>query len=279
MKPILDISKASVYFDGIFSSPRLQHPEGVAIDNNGLICCGTENGEIMRISKDKSSMECLANSGGFILGIAIDNQNNIFACEMKEAALFKYDSVSKSFNQFAKGPKIPNYPVIDQKRNCIYVSDSFGFNEKGVGIYKFDLTSGKGGPCSEELFNFANGMCLSPNGDYLYVVESFHPCISRLPINGDGKFGKKEIFTEDIATVPDGLAFDKQDNLFISCYEPSRIYISDSKGSTRLLIEDEHCTTLAHPTNISLSEDGKTMYTANLGRWHITEIDISSLYN
>ena len=144
MKPILDISKASVYFDGIFSSPRLQHPEGVAIDNNGLICCGTENGEIMRISKDKSSMECLANSGGFILGIAIDNQNNIFACEMKEAALFKYDSVSKSFNEFAKGPKIPNYPVIDQKRNCIYVSDSFGFNEKGVGIYKFDLTSGKG---------------------------------------------------------------------------------------------------------------------------------------
>ena len=279
MKPILDISKASVYFDGIFSSPRLKHPEGVAIDNNGLICCGTENGEIMRISKDKSSMECLANSGGFILGIAIDNQNNIFACEMKEAALFKYDSVSKSFNEFAKGPKIQNYPVIDQKRNCIYVSDSFGFNEKGVGIYKFDLTSGKGGPCSEELFNFANGMCLSPNGDYLYVVESFHPCISRLPINSDGTFGKKEIFTEDIATVPDCLAFDKQDNLFISCYEPSRIYISDSKGSTMLLIEDEHCTTLAHPTNISLSEDVKTMYTANLGRWHITEIDISSLYN
>ena len=29
MKPILDINKASVYFDGIFSNPRLQHPEGV----------------------------------------------------------------------------------------------------------------------------------------------------------------------------------------------------------------------------------------------------------
>lgn len=278
MKPILDINKASVYFDGIFSTPRLQHPEGVAIDNNGLICCGTENGEIMRISKDKSKMECLASSNGFILGIAIDNQNNIFACEMKEAALYKYDSISKSFNEFAKGPKIPNYPVIDQKRNCIYVSDSFGFNEKGIGIYKFDLISGKGGPCSEELFNFANGMCLSPNADYLYVVESFHPRISRLPINDDGSFGKKEIFTEDIATVPDGLAFDKKNNLFISCYEPSRIYIADSKGNTRLLIEDKHCTTLAHPTNIALSEDCNTMYTSNLGRWHITAIDISSLY-
>ena len=56
MKPILDINKASVYFDGIFSNPRLQHPEGVAIDNAGFVCCGTENGEIMRIDKDKSMM-------------------------------------------------------------------------------------------------------------------------------------------------------------------------------------------------------------------------------
>ena len=35
---------------------------------------------------------------------------------------------------------------------------------------------------------------------------------------------------------------------------------------------------MAHPTNIAISEDGNTMYTANLGRWHITEVDISSLY-
>lgn len=278
MKPILESNKASVYFDGIFSKPRLQHPEGVAIDNNGYICCGTENGEIMRIEKDKSKIECLATSGGFILGIAIDNQDNIYACEMKESALYKYDSRDKSFIEFAKGPKIPNYPVIDHKRNCIYVSDSFGFNEKGIGIYQFDLATGEGGPCSEELFNFANGMCLSPNGDYLYVVESFHPCVSRLPIKEDGSFGKKEIFTEDIAVVPDGLAFDNQNNLFISCYEPSRIYMTNPDGKTSLLIEDKHCTIMAHPTNIAISEDGNTMYTANLGRWHITEIDISELY-
>jgi len=54
--------------------------------------------------------------------------------------------------------------------------------------------------------------------------------------------------------------------------------MADTKGNTKLLIEDKHCTTMAHPTNIAISEDGNTMYTANLGRWHITEIDISSLY-
>ena len=73
-------------------------------------------------------------------------------------------------------------------------------------------------------------------------VESFHPCVSRLPINDDGSFGKKEIFTEDIAVVPDGLAFDKENNLFISCYEPSRIYMADPSGKCKLLIEDPVCT-------------------------------------
>ena len=54
--------------------------------------------------------------------------------------------------------------------------------------------------------------------------------------------------------------------------------MADTKGNTKLLIEDKICTTMAHPTNIAISEDGNTMYTANLGRCHITEIDISSLY-
>ena len=49
MSLILDVSKASVYFDGVFTQPRLQHPEGVAIDKNGTVHCGTENGEIMKI--------------------------------------------------------------------------------------------------------------------------------------------------------------------------------------------------------------------------------------
>ena len=107
MQPILDSNKAKVYYDGIFSNPRLQHPEGVALDNDGFVYCGTENGEIMKIEKDKSKMECLASSGGFILGIAIDINKNVFACEMKEAALFKYDSEKKTFKALCDEKLLP----------------------------------------------------------------------------------------------------------------------------------------------------------------------------
>ena len=76
--------------------------------------------------------------------------------------------------------------------------------------------------------------------------------------------------------VPDGLAFDKDNNRH-KLLRTFKNYIADNKGNTRLLIGST-LYNMAHPTNIAISEDGNTMYTANLGRWHITEIDISSLY-
>ena len=45
--PVLPPERARVFFDGVFSTPRLQHPEGVAIGPDGWIWCGSENGEIM----------------------------------------------------------------------------------------------------------------------------------------------------------------------------------------------------------------------------------------
>ena len=74
---------------------------------------------------------------------------------------------------------------------------------------------------------------------------------------------------------PDGLAFAPDRVLYISCYEPSRIYRLRPGGSLEILIEDRKATTIAHPTNIALK--GDKMYTANLGRWHITEIDLTGL--
>ena len=53
------------------------------------------------------------------------------------------------------------------------------------------------------------------------------------------------------------------------------IYRLKPGGALETLIEDPAATTIAHPTNIALK--GNRMYTANLGRWHITEIDLSGL--
>ena len=53
-----------------------------------------------------------------------------------------------------------------------------------------------------------------------------------------------------------------------------RIYRQKPGGALEILIEDRAATTIAHPTNVALK--GNALYTANLGRWHITAIDLGA---
>ena len=274
MKPLLDISAARVFFDGIFSEPRVAHPEGVAVHADGSIWCGTEVGDLLRIDAEGKAVERMGSTGGFLLGIAFDRAGNVFACDLRHAAIFRYDAATGAFDKFASsGIKVPNYPVVDEARGCLYVSDSAG--DPGVGIFRYDLATGEGGVWCEGPTRFANGMAMAPDGNGLYVVESNVPAVSCVPIEADGSAGALERRVSGVDNVPDGLAFAPDGALYISCYEPSRIYRWRDGGPLEILIEDPHATTIAHPTNVALK--GTKMYTANLGRWHITEIDLSSL--
>lgn len=276
MKPLLDLSAARVFFDGTFTEPRVAHPEGVAIHADGSVWCGTETGDLLRIEADGGAVTKMAGTGGFLLGIAFDTAGNLFACDLKHAAIFRYDALSGAFEKFAAGGiGVPNYPVIDARRNALYVTDSRGNGNIAPGVFRFDLDTGEGGVWSEAPMDFANGAALSSDGSGLYVIESDVPCLSYVPIEVDGSAGPARRIADNVQNVPDGVALGPDGTLYISCYEPSRIYRLRPGGDLEILIEDPKATLLAHPTNIAFK--GSKLYTANLGRWHITEIDLSGL--
>jgi len=274
MKPLLDISAARVFVDGIFSDPRIAHPEGVAVHADGSIWCGTEVGDLIRIEADGKSHARVGATGGFLLGLAFDKAGNCFACDLRHSAIFRYDGKTQRMERFAaSGIKVPNYPVVDEERGFLYVSDSSG--DPGVGIYRYDLKTGAGGVWCAGPTRFANGMAMAPDRKSLYFVESNVPCVSAVAIEADGSAGAIRRVTSDVQNVPDGLAFAPDGTLYICCYEPSRIYRLKTGGVPELLIEDRASTVISHPTNVALK--GNRMYTANLGRWHITEIDLAAL--
>jgi gluconolactonase len=169
LEPVLPLDSAEVFFDGIFSEPRLRHPQGIAIDESGDIWCGGETGEIYRISADGSGIETVASTGGFILGLAFDDDQNLYACDMRHSAVFRLDTRTGRLAHFANGGggdemRIPNFPVIDGSRNCLYVSDNYDPEEKGPGVWRFDLENGEGGLWYNRAMTFANGMALSRQG-------------------------------------------------------------------------------------------------------------------
>jgi gluconolactonase len=61
-------------------------------------------------------------------------------------------------------------------------------------------------------------------------------------------------------------------NLYVGCYEPSHVLRIDPSGCIDTLFRDWTAHTLAHPTNLAFR--GTTMFTANLGRWHLTRLEV-----
>ncbi len=273
MATALPMTRATVFFDGIFTTPRLQHPECVAIGPDGFVWCGSENGEIMRIAPDGSAIEAVASTGGFVLGLAFDGGDSLYLCDLKHAGVFRLDLPSRRLARFsAPGIKIPNYPVVDRRRGRLYVSDSHAPDRPGPGIWAYDLDSGAGALWYERPLTFANGMALAADGAALFVCETFAWQVSRIPIGSDGTPSPAEPYATDLPGLPDGIAFDAAGALFIGCYEPSRVLrIAPEGGRAEIYIEDPTAHLFAHPTNLAF--DGAALFTANLGRWHITRIE------
>jgi len=270
MHPLL--AKSTIFADG------LDHPECVAVHPDGSIWAGGEAGQIYRISADGQQIETVANTGGFILGIAFSPGAQWLAiCDLGKKCVWRLDLKTFQLERFAEGAaghafNIPNYAVFDQFGN-LYVSESGTFRQVNGKILKFS-PEGKGEIWQEGPFNFANGLAMAPGEKYLYVAVSFLPGVERITINADGTAGERTLVCTLPETVPDGLAFDADGNLYVSCYAPNRIYKVAPDQSVTVWIDDWEAHTLSNPTNIAFGgEQLDQIFVANIGRWHITKIE------
>ena len=108
-------------------------------------------------------------------------------------------------------------PSFDRDGN-LYVSESGDKGKQNGGIYRVD-PNGSTQLWSNNMPGFYNGIAIDPTGTFLYAALTFvEPKIIRIPINSDGQAGSASIVVEMPKTVPDGLAFDIDGNLYVSCY-------------------------------------------------------------
>jgi gluconolactonase len=249
----------------------LDHPEGVTWGPDGFVYAGGEAGQIYRVSLD-GKIEQIASTGGFILGLALDKEKNIYACDLGKGCIMKITQsgeVSK-YSDNAEPIPAPNFPVFDSKGN-LYFSSSGSWKGNSGKIYRAK-PGGATEVVSEEFKAFPNGMTLHPDGKYLYIVVSNKPGVDRAEILKSGNLGKPEPVVTLRGTVPDGVAFDVEGNLYICCYTPDRIYRLTPDGRLDIVAEDKESVTFSSPTNISFGgKDMKTLIVASLARWHLTK--------
>ena len=275
-EPLRSIDDCRILVDGTVGEVRLDHPECVIVGPDGAVWCGGERGQVYRVEADGSGLREVATTGGFSLGMAFGPDGRLYVCDLATASVKRVDVDSGAVETFATGtperPLVaPNYPLFDAAGR-LYVSDSGSADRRGPGIYRFTLDGGAelwhAGPLA-----FANGLALDADERFLYVVETFGQQISRIAIEPDGAAGAREPFAA-LEVLADGIAFDDRGRLYVGCYEPSQVLRVEPDGTVRTLVADATAHTLCHPTNVALL--GDTLLTANLGRWHITSLDLDS---
>lgn len=267
----LPLSRCSVFADG------LDHPECLALHPDGHWYAGGEAGQIYRISPDGQTVKQVASTGGFVLGVAVSPDGKWLAiCDLKLKAVFKLDLNGLTLSELTRGGRdgfgVPNH-VAFSADGMLYVSDSGAFRQVSGRIHRFD-GDGNGGVWHRGPFNFANGIALGPGGDALFVCCTWLPGVERVEILPDGSPGKRSVYAKMPKALPDGLAFDRRGNLYVSCYAPARIYKVSPQRKVSVFIDDWEAHTLSNPTNIAFGGPKfDQLFAANLGRWHITRID------
>ena len=269
----LTINDISIFADG------LDHAECVAVHPDGSVWAGGEAGQIYRISEDGKNITIVANTNGFILGIAFSPDALWLAiCDLKNKCIWKLDIATSQLSMFAKGGEgisfnIPNY-ISFTRSGKLFVSESGAFRQITGKIFCFD-EQGNGVIWHNGPFNFANGLALDADEKFLYVVCTWLPGVERIAINKDGSAGDREVFCTLPGTCPDGIAFDDEGNLYVGCYAPSRIYKVNKNKEVEIFVDDWEAHTISNPTNLAFGgKNFNELFIANLGRWHISKIDM-----
>jgi gluconolactonase len=244
----------------------LDHPEGVCWSpDDQAVFAGGEAGQLYRIDLDGDPVgEVASVAGGFLLGLAVDADSNVYACEPNSGHVQRI-APDGTVEPYGDHLGSPNYPVFDAAGN-LWVSDSGSWDEVAGGLMRIALggaTERVGGP-----FRFANGLAIGD--DHLYMVESQMPGVARMPLAG----GDWETVVELPRTVPDGLAFDVEGGLWISCYQPNRIYRLDRDGTLETILDDWTGEYVMTPTNMAFAgPDLDVLVLASLCGWAVKAID------
>lgn len=265
---LMQVSDFTMFVEG------LDHPECVSWGPDGLLYAGGEAGQIYRLTTDGGPVTELATTKGFVLGICLDADANIYACDPGNSAVMRISQNGDVTTYSAGLPDRafvnPNYPVFDREGN-LYVSDSGGWHEEN-GCLWIVRPGGSAEIIDDSLLSFPNGIALNAAEDYLYLAMSTIPGVVRVPVSAGRVTGPAEEVVRLERAIPDGLAFDVDGNLYIACYTPDVIYRVDPAGKLETLVEDWERVTLASPTNITFAgPDCKTLVMGSLCRWHLSK--------
>jgi gluconolactonase len=267
-EPLVPIEHIELAWRGI------DHAEGLAIDADGTVWAGGEEGQVYRGWLDAEPRE-VARLPGRTLGFALDADGNAYCATIAEPGVFRITPEGDVSLVSAGAPDRPavepNHPAFLPSAILVF-SDSGAWGEDDGCIFAV-TPDGESRVADTSASRFPNGLAVLDEGRTLAVVESNLPGISGLSISENGSLGERRVLVEMPGTVPDGLAVDARGRLLVSCWAPDAVFVLESDGELRLLAHDPLRYVLHEPTNIAFMPGTSRLVTANYGERFLSVLE------
>ena len=281
----------------IFGKGVLQ-AEGVVVDKEGNVYGGGRNGIMYKVAPDGTVSELATLPEGSIPnGVTMDRNGDLVYCDLGKQAMMRVSQsgeVSLIADQIGSLKlTLPNFASYDAEGN-LYVSNSSTSSIENV-LAELATPSAKGAlgvirphgktEIVAEGIYLANGTAIDPKEDAVYVLESTRNDCLRIQIKKDGTFGKPEIYSKDFPSLPDGMAFDVDGNMYVTLpavvkggdMTPAHQVIAiDTNGNWSMLIDDSaEGKKLNFPTNCAFGGPNfDDLYIAHLEADHVAKVHL-----
>ena len=215
-------------------------PEGVAIDREGRIYGGLEDGRILRWPPDgRSGPEVFAATGGRPLGMDFDREGNLIIADADKGLLaINPQGAVTILSTEADGLPFHCPNDLDVAADgTIYFTDASA--KFPIARYKQDLFEHRPNgrllsynPATKQTrvvldkIYFANGVAVSPDQSFVLVVETGMYRVRRVWLNGEKK-GTSEIFIDNLPGFPDNITSNGRDEFWLALVTP-RNHLLDS---------------------------------------------------
>ena len=209
-------------------------PEDVAVDKEGRLYVGYEDGRIVRFRGDGSDADLIANTGGRPLGLDFAPDGTLVVADGYQG-LLRINAQSGAVTALTKEANGVPFKVTDDvdvaSDGVIYFTDAsskFGpamkarddiIEHGGHGrLLKYDPRNDTTTVLLDGL-QFANGVALAPDESYLLVVETGSYRVLRYWLSGE-RAGENDVFIDNLPGIPDGISGNGTDTFWVALFAP-----------------------------------------------------------
>ena len=221
-------------------------PEDVAVDQQGRIVAGLQDGRIVRVAPGDGPVRTLADTGGDIprdgdrvlgrpLGVEVDRDGTLVVCDAHRGLLRIHPDTGTVSELVGASELIDGRPLGVCNNAAIAADGTIWFSDSSARFplehWKGDLLehSGTGrllrrdpdGRVEVRLtgLHFANGVALAADGSFVVVAETGAYRLSRLWLSGPGE-GRSDVLVDNLPGFPDNISAGSDGLIWIAIGSP-----------------------------------------------------------